>query len=171
MKTGMTLRKFNRIVAAALFLHVIVSLVFIMAPTFLASSYISKVYKRYLLPGPFFSEDRISITQASLISWKVKNHWSVPVDATLHTYRDFFSTGNPTRIYQTWLERALSYYWQQESDENKKEERFKTLKEYYKSKYIPNQADSIQLIVIQKESKDFSIHVDTLTKIRFWNPH
>lgn len=140
-----------------------------MAPTFLASSYISKVYKRYLLPGPFFSEDRISITQASLISWKVKDQWSTPVDATLNTYKDFFSTGNPTKIYQTRLERTLSYHWQQESDENKKQERLKTLKEYYKNKYVPKEADSIQLIVVKKESKDFVVQMDTLTIIRFWN--
>jgi hypothetical protein len=138
-----------------------------MAPTFLASSLISKVYKRYLLPGPFFSEDRISITQASLISWKVKNQWSTPVDATLNTYRDFFSTGNPTKIYQTRLERTLSYHWQHESDENMRQERLKTLKEYYKIKYASKQADSIQLIVIKKERKDFGIRIDTLTKIRF----
>ena len=167
MKTGMSLSKFNRIVAVALFFHVMVSLVFIMAPTFLASSLISKVYKRYLLPGPFFSEDRISITQASLISWKVDNQWSTPVDATLNTYRDFFSTGNPTKIYQARLERTLSYHWQQKSDENMKQERLKTLKEYYKIKYAPKQADSIQLIVIKKERKDFGIRIDTLTKFRF----
>jgi hypothetical protein len=167
MKRGMSLSKFNRIVAVALFFHVMVSFVFIAVPTFLASSLISKVYKRYLLPGPFFSEDRISITQASLISWKVNNQWSTPVAATLNTYRDFFSTGNSTGIYQARLERTLVSQYQYELDENRKGERMNILKKYYKNCYVPKEADSIQLMILQKESKNFHVHMDTLTKIRF----
>lgn len=166
MITSKSIRNFYSAAGVTLCLHVIVSLAFIVFPTFMDSSLISKTYKRYLLPGPFFSADRVSEYQTSLLSWKVNGQWSEPIEATRNTYRDFFSSGDLTKMYQARLERTLLYYGA-ESDEIRKKEKLKILNQYYRSKYVPGNADSIQLIIIQKKSKDYSIRLDTLTRFVF----
>ena len=158
---------------AALFivlaLHLILSLVFILNPGSLMKTRISRIYRTYLLPGPFFDSERIINSYSLYLSWKSNGEWSSPICPARDNFARYNSRFNPTDIYRSRFERTL---YQglilkpgQTADGITRDKEFQQLKRYLSDRYVPREADSICLLITRKKSQDFKTSLDTLYRI------
>jgi len=102
-----TLQKRTRILFIIFCFHVAVCLTFIFFNSFLRSTKISRFYKVYIMPGPFFSEATIVQSNHLQVSWKEKNKWTAPANDALEQFNLYQATGNPVYLNKSRLERAL----------------------------------------------------------------
>ncbi len=160
----MKLLKFTRIVALLLIFHIVFSLFLIVSPTFNAGL-LTTMYRKYLLPGPFFTQDRVEQSYSMLLSCKVKNTWLPVSQPALQNYYRLMETGNPTAMLQTRLDRYFYYqYAQCKNPDVQINEEFEQLLNYYR-RYFPAATDSVKLTFVKKETADFTTKVDTLYTI------
>lgn len=162
---------YAKILAIFLSVHLVISISLILFPSPVGVNKIKDMYRRYLLPGPFFSEQTITETHLLLISNKEKGEWQMPVNPTQHHYNQFYSNWNPSQMYQTRLERSVYENLQLALESGHKDDLnfdFKDLlKHYAKDQDIPKDIDSIRVILLKKVTKDFYIKTDTLQKLKF----
>ena len=129
----------------------------------------ARVYKHYLLPGPFFSENRITESNYLLLSWKSDNGWSEPVNPALANYEKYFSDINPRLLYRSRFERTLYQQWvaaRKNSDEAGLIKLEDNLKRYYKTSYVPG-SDSVRIVILNKRTGHFKVTTDTLKIFEF----
>src|SRR5260221_6407005 len=91
----------------ALAVHVFLALVFILNPGALIRTRISRIYRIYLLPGPFFDADRIVNSYSLYVSWKSKGQWSIPISPAKESFKRYNRWFNPADIYRSRFERTL----------------------------------------------------------------
>lgn len=150
--------------------HVIISLIFIFFPSFLQESLLAKVYKHYLLPGPFFSENRITESNYLYLSWKTGNQWSDPINPSLTNFEKYLTGVNPRLLYQSRFERTLYQEWIAAKEKFEAASLVKledNLKRYYKATYVPGNSDSVKIVIVGKRTERFKIESDTLQIFKF----
>lgn len=163
-------RRFNQLIAALILGHVVISLVFIANPDFLSTQTVARVYKWYLIPGPFFYEEVLVHNDHVLVSWKMNDRWSDPINPSLKNFTNFLSGGNPNLMYQTRLESSflIGYLASVDSEtESRREKKLELLKRYYADHYIPPGADSTRLVFVTKVTRSFTSQMDTIYKVTF----
>ncbi|MFZ1809423.1 MAG: hypothetical protein WAU36_19490 [Cyclobacteriaceae bacterium] len=128
-------------------------------------------YRRYLLPGPFFSEKTIDHTTLLNVSWKENGEWVTPLNPTLIHFNKFFSSWNPTQLYRTRLERSIYEDFQLASESNRINDlsyKLKDLREYYwEDNDLQPDVDSITFIFLRRTQSNFQVTTDTLQTISF----
>ena len=163
----MKLLKFKRTAALLLVFYVLFSLFLILMPSFEAG-YVTTVFRKYLLPGPFFTEDRISQSYSLLVSYRLKGTWSEKYQPALQNYHAFIGTGNVANMYRTRLDRYFYYQYvsvKYKNPDSVANEQLKTLTRYFEDLYVPKEADSVKFSFTVKEVSDFKIKTDTLYAI------
>jgi hypothetical protein len=156
---------FHQIMGVLLLIHILIAIRYIVVPTSGQTNIISKVYKRYLLPGPFFTPDRITKSYFLTVSWKKNETWSAPINPALNAYNEYLMTGNVFKMYRSRLDRAYyqDYIFSIDSTKRSGDSvKLKKLIRYNREMYIPVDADSARLTFIRKISSAFATRVDTL---------
>lgn len=161
----------SKVIVFLVAIHVLTILVVIFSSQSQRSTIVYTVYTRYLLPGPFFSENVIGDTYQLTVAWKNENNsWSEPVNPALDNYQKFTS-GSIGLMSRSRMDRML--YQQLISKDSTGDERIndiekmKFLKLYYKTHYTPVNADSVKLIITHQGSRGFNTKTDTLQIIQF----
>jgi len=153
------------ILLIALALHLVISFTFILDPPFLNGTKLSRIYKTFLLPGPFFRDDRIIDSYSQYLSWKIDGQWTTSLNPAANNFHQYHSTLNPTHLYRSRLDRFLTSRLFKVPDLSSREtvekSEFVELKEYLSKHYLPLTADSIRIIIINKQAKGFSIKIDS----------
>lgn len=163
----MKLLKFKRLVALFFISHIVFSLFLIISPGFNAGL-LTSVYRKYLLPGPFFTKDRIEQSYSMLLSCKVGNTWMPVSQPALENYHRLMASGNPKAMLQARLDRYFYYQYVIAKHKNPDVQiipEFEQLINYYQN-YFPIGTDSVKLIFVKKETNNFAIKVDTLYTVR-----
>jgi len=147
-------------------LHLFLSLLFILNPGTLMNTRISRIYRTYLLPGPFFDANRIINSYSLYLSWKSNGHWSIPICPAKDNFIRYNRRFNPTDIYQSRFERTLYQGLVlkpgQSAEGITRDKGFQQLKGYLSDRYVPREADSIRLLITRKKSQHFKTSLDTL---------
>lgn len=141
--------------------HVIVSVTFILDPPFLASTEVARIYKTYLLPGPFFAQARIVNNYSLLLSWKANGVWSTPINHAKENFVRYTTTFDPRALSRSRLDRAL-YLKPILSDSTPTGKGFNQLTRYLHDHYVPVEADSIRIVIFNEQAKDWRIRADTV---------
>lgn len=154
-------QRVTSILFLVLVVHIAVSLMFILDPPFLNSTRLSRIYKTYLLPGPFFTDARIVDNYSLFISWKMNGKWIPPINPARDNFNHYHSTLNPTELYRSRMDRTfylrLSFRDSSKMDiKNRKE--FYQLTQYLYDRYIPTEADSVRILIINKQAKNFNLN-------------
>ena len=146
-------------------IHGLFSLAFIFDPPFLPPSRLATFYKVYLLPGPFFTESRIRESQSLLLSWKINNQWQPPINPAAENSNRYRTSINPVHLYRSRLEFALYRHWRKPYPSLEKKERGKEeeqLCHYLSDTYVPKEADSLRIMILNRSVKNFRVKVDSL---------
>jgi hypothetical protein len=159
-------QKLTSTLSVMLVLHLIASLTFIIDPVFLASSSLSHFYKARLLPGPFFSESKISDSYTFYLSWKINDQWLPPINTTRDKINLYRAQLNPTQLYRSRLNQRLCLRLFSEQGllptEIKDQKEFLQLKAYLNDHAIPKTADSVKLSIVKKQASRFTMAVDSI---------
>jgi hypothetical protein len=159
---------FKRIVAVAVIIHVMISMVIIFFPSFLKNTRVRNIYSGYLIPGPFFSDGRIVDTYYLTCRWREQNGtWSEATNPTLNNYKAFFADGSIGLLYRSRLDRSLYQQFIVNKDSLINNQLKESLLLYYKKKYVPANVDSVELIFLKQQVRDFTTKRDTLQIIQF----
>lgn len=166
---GFKARYFSRILAILFIVYISISLLVIVFPEKQIENRFTQIYKRYISPGPFFTSSRITKTTTCYLSWKEDGRWTEPINFTLITYKKFFSGWNPTLMFKSRLERNI---YEQVILENKKKtdslnDKFEWTTTYFQENYVSGDADSIQIILINSETKRYKAKFDTIQVVNF----
>ena len=149
--------------------HLILSMVFIVNRSFLINTRISKVYRPYLIPGPFFGSDRIINSYSLFVSWKLNGQWSHPISPSKDNFDKYNERLNPTDIYRSRFERALYQGIVLKPGQTAAGitlgKDFHQLKRYLTDRYVPREADSIRLLFTRRQAVHFKSKLDTLFNI------
>ena len=143
-------------------LHLLVSLLFIVLPTFLPESRFSRIYKTYLLPGPFFRDDRVTTTYNFTLSWKQDGHWSEPVNHSKRYFTKYYESFDPADLYASRFIRSFDQILFFEELTEGQTKKFAALEPIILKQNIPQGADSILMIITRKNVEKFSVQVDTV---------
>ena len=167
--SGFDRKKVSRILAGVFVGYVLVSLLIIVIPRIPFGQRITQIYKRYIVPGPFFTASRITETKLLYISWKLNGEWTQPFNPAYTHYQHFFAKWNPTLMYKSRLERSI---YEEVFVENKKTDSlgkkpFEWTTSYFQDRYVNTEADSIRLTVIRNSTEHFKTKTDTLQVIAF----
>lgn len=150
--------------------HLLISFFIIFFPLPIGSNRFTDIYRRYLLPGPFFSGKTIDQTHLLALSWKDTERWH-SVNPTLNHFYSFFTTGNPSKLYKTRLERSIYENWQITSESKRKSklnfDMTDLLKYYVANHDLPQDYDSVSMIFLRKTTGDFKVSMDTLQILKF----
>jgi hypothetical protein len=151
----------------ALVLHLIVSVVLILNLPPLRATRLSRVYKTYLLPGPFFTNSRIVNNYSLSISWKVKGKWMPPINPTNKDFNLYHTNLNPSHFYRSRMNRRLLYLKVTQSDSSstdiKNTKEFHKLQQYLFDHYVPEETDSIRMLIIHKQTEHFMLRTDSVS--------
>ncbi|MBX2916307.1 MAG: hypothetical protein KF856_13635 [Cyclobacteriaceae bacterium] len=146
--------------------HISFSLFLIVVPDF-RNGWLTTVYRKYLLPGPFFSQDRIEQSYALLISCKVDGAWLPTSQPALDNYKRLLESGNPKAMLTSRLDQYFYYQYiitRNAKPVNPINAELETLAQYY-SQYFPGKTDSVKFIFMRKETTNLIVKVDTLYTI------
>jgi hypothetical protein len=154
-----TFRKiFGYSLAAVLALYIFVSLYLLFIPgSIFLNEKVTQYYSWFLLPGPYFRDDRIRVVPHLSIAYKTKSGgWSEQRNVEQENflaYHDGLAYGKLKRSrYERYLAKALHSSVKSTEDIQKKRS-FKELHQYLKYYYLPGDADSV-FINYQVESLD-----------------
>ena len=150
----------------ALVVYMIVALIFILGPGFLIKTRVFGIYTTYLVPGPFFTADRIGDSYSLYVAWKVKDKWSRPICPAKDNFNRYNERFNPRDNYQNRFERpiyqALFVKPNQSAAGIKSDKQFQQLTQYLSDRYVRSGADSIRLSITRKRAQHFKTSLDTL---------
>jgi hypothetical protein len=151
-------------------IHIILAFIVIIAPSVLGDSKLTRSYKVHVLPGPFFSNKSIVTNHYFLVSWHQKDIWTNYINPQKDNYTKYYLKRNPVFLYRLRLEKFLSAQILRKSKKDAdvyKSDEYIRFTEYLSRHYIPNQADSIQVMFIEKVVKDRNISIDTVQIIKY----
>lgn len=147
-------------------LHLLLSAAFILKPATLKKARISRIYRPYLLPGPFFDSGRIINSYSLSVSWKLKGQWSRPISPAKDNFIKYNERLNPTDIYRSRFERSLYQGLVLKGGQTAagiaRGKEFQRLKRYLSDRFVPREADSIRLLFTRKQALHFKTSLDTL---------
>lgn len=158
--------RFFLVLAAILIVHITLSLSFILYPSLLSKTRLSKIYKSYLLPGPFFSDEKITDNYTLEVAWRADGEWSTPQNFTERNFKEYQAKLNLSALYRSRLEQALYLNLllskkDQEAEITKRKE-FTSFMEYFSEHYLPKEADSIRLTFVHKKVINFVVNKDSI---------
>jgi hypothetical protein len=163
-----TANHFKRILGIGIGIHVLFSFYIIFFPSVLKSTILGKVYSRYLIPGPFFSDERITDTYHLLLYWKEPgSRMSQTIDPAFNNYQNFFLSGNPYLLYRSRLDNSIYQRSLFNKDSLKDREFKKAFQCYYKFHYVSQTSDSVKGVLIRIRTEDFKTSLDTLQTLEF----
>ena len=158
------------ILLLALAFYIAFSLLIIAGPRSLARTKVSRLYRTYLLPGPFFSQDRIVDNYSLYVSWKSQGQWSPPVCPASDNFRSYHTRFYPSDNYRNRFERSLYQGLLLKPGQTaagiKAAPEFQLLVMYLSDRYRPGSADSIRLVFTRKRTGDSRIKLDTLYTLK-----
>ena len=163
-------RGIARILAFLFAFYISLSLLIIVFPGISFGKRATQIYKRYISPGPFFTASRITDTKLLYLSWKTDGDWNEPINPPLIHYSNFFKSWNPTLMYKCRMETSI---YEKIIIENKMKsdslarKPFEWTSTYFQKHYVPPDADSTKIILINSSTKEFKTKVDTLQIILF----
>ncbi len=150
----------------ALVLYMIIALIFILGPESLIKTRVFGIYTTYLVPGPFFTADRIGDSYSLHLSWKLDDKWSRPICPAKDNFNRYNERFNPRDNYQNRFERpvyqGLFLRPNQSAAGIKSAKEFQQLTRYLSARYVPQGADSIRLAITRKRAQHFKTSLDTL---------
>lgn len=146
-----------------LVLHLILSVAFIINPSFLRGR-LSVFYRVYVMPGPFFTDSQIIDTYSVNLSWKENDAWSLQINPSLESFRKIRTSFNPTELYRSRIVQAF-YPRQTETFAKVKKPKFDHLKHFLFDRYVPEQADSVRIWFINKKAVNFAVKTDSVLVI------
>lgn len=155
--------KFINVLFYVLVAHLVVSFFFIVDAPFFRIPRLSGFYRTYLLPGPFFTDSRIIDNYSFSVSWNTSGRWSSAINPVREDFSQYHSNLNPSALYRSRLGREvrLTFPDSAETDiKNKKE--FLLLKRFLYDKYIPREADSVRIWIVNNQAKNFGIRKDSV---------
>lgn len=149
----------------ALALHLIVSAAFVFDLPFLSGTRLSTLYKTYLLPGPFFTDSRIIDNYSLSLSWKINDTWMPPVNPAKENFNRYHASLNVSDLYRSRLTRTL-YLALALPDSSvtdiKSRKEFQPLKQFLYDRYVPGEADSVRMWIINKKAENFIVRADSV---------
>lgn len=158
----------RRIIVFGIIIHVLISLFIIFFPSALKNTWLHKIYSSYLMPGPFFSEDRITDTYYLSLSWKEQgSNKSETIDPAFKNYQEFYQTGNPNFLYRSRLDHSLYQRIIFKKDSLKDIEFKQAFQLYNKIRYVPPTSDLVKATFLRRRTKDFKTSLDTLQTLEF----
>jgi hypothetical protein len=157
--------KFINVLFFVLVVHLIVSLLFIVESPVFGITRFSRVYKTHFLPGPFFTASRIIDNYSLAISWMINGTWSPVINPAKEDFNRYHKTLNPSDLYRSRISRTLYLRLTLPDSsvtdiENRKE--FTPLKEFLYDHYVPMEADSVRIWIINKQVENFRIKADSV---------
>jgi len=155
--------KFKDFLLLVFGLNLLISLMFIITPSFLKGTTFSKRYNTYILPGPFFKDDRITTTYSYTLSYKSGRKWTAPVDESKEYLNKYYEDFNPSDLYISRYTKAKveQIFW--DGFSNGKVEQFHQLSSPIFKQIVPAKADSIRITSLKENVSRLSIQVDTIT--------
>jgi len=166
-----SMKKILGVVVILLAIHVFTSIIFIIFPSIPTNTIITKGYKRYLLPGPFFTESRITDSYTLLLSWNIDSKWSPPINPVLDNYTNAFSKLDLSLLVRSSLERDMYEKAILKMDTSSVDAleigEVQYLRSYVTKKDIPKDVDSIKFLFVRSTTANFETLVDTLQTITF----
>lgn len=148
-----------------LVLHVLGAVAFIIAPTFLRDTRVSVAYKKHVLPGPFFNDSQLVDNYSLAVSWKVNGLWTSPINISHEDFRQYHASMNPTDMYRSRLSRTLLLKLTKTDTsvvDIIKRKGFSQLNQFLYDHYVPREADSVKIWIINNRAKNFEIKMDSL---------
>jgi len=149
----------------ALVLHVLIAVTFIIEPPFLRGNRLAIVYKKYLLPGPFFKDSQIIDNHSLILSWKINGAWGVPINVSNEDFARYHARLNPSDLYRGRLSYMLLLKLAKadssvSSFKNKRG--FNQLKQFLYDHYVPDEADSVSVRIINNQAENFMVRTDSV---------
>jgi len=164
------MKKILGVVVILLAVHVFVSIIFIVFPSIPSNTSITKGYKRYLLPGPFFTESRIKDSYTLLLYWKADSKWSPPINPVLDNYANSFSKLDLSLLVRSSLERDMYEKAILKMDTSSLQASEIWEVQYLRSymmRYGPSSADSTKFLFVRSTTANFETSVDTVQTLTF----
>ncbi|HEU5289928.1 MAG TPA: hypothetical protein VFU05_04740 [Cyclobacteriaceae bacterium] len=155
-------KKFRTLLFAGFMLHLLLLFFFSVWPNFLPETRFSIIYKTYLLPGPFFRDDRITTSYNLTISWKQNDQWSEPFNRAHQYFIKYYSNSNPRDLYVSRYLRANDQmiFFNAISNHEKLPE-FPVFSQAFLPS-VPTDADSLRVVITRKVAQNFSVRTDTV---------
>jgi len=154
------------ILAIMLVVHVLLSMFFILNPPLLRKTRLSKIYKSYLLPGPFFSEEKIIDNYTLDVRCRTDGEWSTSLNFAKRNFKEYQGKLNLSALYRSRLEQTLYLNLllmnKNQEPEIMKRKEFTPFLEYLSEHYLPNASDSVRLSVIHRRVIDFDVKKDSI---------
>jgi len=143
-------------------IHVLISLFFIVSPSLMKDNRFSRIYKTYILPGPFFRDDKITTSYNYYLSWKKAEQWSEPVNPSKEYFDKYYENYNPSNLYLSRYIRSIDQLFFFDGLSRGQTKQFFAIGPIVFDQYIPDDADSVRLIATKEYVVGFTIKVDTL---------
>jgi hypothetical protein len=129
--------------------HIFIALIVVFFNPYMGAT-ISRLYLRYVVPGPFFTEQSITSSHHLTISWSDANGWTSPMDPALESFNKYHSTHNVYYLNKCRLERSFSYglvsrMMRKKNANILNSREWKSLQNYLKDKVVPGKVDSIRV--------------------------
>lgn len=157
--------RFSTLLFFLLIVHLAISFVFIFNPPFLSSTTLSKIYKTYLLPGPFFTDARIIDNYSLWLSWRVNGTWVPPINPARADFNLYHSSLNPTTLYKSRLNRTF-YLRLALRDSSityvRSQKEFHQFTQYLNDHYVQREADSVRMWIVNKQAAGFALKSDSV---------
>lgn len=155
-------RKLVSILLLVLIVHLALSFLIILDLPGLRNSRLTVLYRLYVMPGPFFTDTSITDANSYTVSWKVKDRWSSVINPQEVEFKRYQSTGNLSELYRCRLSRTMQVdLFDASAVAVEKREQFLRLQYFLSDQYIPEDADSVQVCLIRKQSRGFQTRIDT----------
>jgi hypothetical protein len=146
-----------------LVLHLIVSAIVIVVPPLWSGTRLPGFYRIYVLPGPFFTDTRIIDNYSFSLSWQINGRWSSQISPAKEYFNRYHSSLNPSDLYRSRLGRELRLTFPDSTETDiKSKKEFLLLKQFLYDKYIPIEADSVRMWIVNNRAKNFGIRKDSI---------
>ena len=143
-------------------IHVLISLYFIFFPSFIKKNRFSKIYNSYILPGPFFRDDKITTSYNYYLSWKKGGQWSEPVNPSREYFKKYYENCNPSNLYLSRYIRSVDQLFFFDGLSRGQTKQFSAIGPIAFDQYIPDDADSVRLIATKEYVTGYTVKIDTL---------
>jgi hypothetical protein len=158
--------KFSNVLFFVLIAHIGVSVFFILDLPFSRLTPLSRVYNTHFLPGPFFTDSRIIDNYSLSLSWKINGKWSSAFDPAMDDFNQYHASLNSSDLYRSRISRTLylrlALLDSSETDIKNRRE-FIPLRQFLDDYYVPAEADSVRMWIINKQAKNYLVRIDSVS--------
>lgn len=156
------MKQLVRILFLVFVIHILISLFFIVFPSLIMENRFSKIYNTYLLPGPFFRDDKITTSYNYYLSWKREGQWTEPINPSKEYFNKYYENFNPSNLYISRYIRSMDQLLFFDGLSRGQTKQFSAMGPIVFNQYIPNDVDSVRLMATKEYVVGFTIKIDTL---------